>query len=188
MPLALSLRGRLWAAAAVCRKVGVTSIEQLCHSDSGGRRVYGKHGRILGSRAFQYICVEPFNQTCRLKSQNFESILELLIDLRDLWFKREVQNLCMTSDCRSAARSNESKSEGKDQGREKVMREIPEVRECAVGALLISWVQRWLTPEERGRTYFGLTWSSYSSDRRRRSSRSGSLNTIAGSWKGPSET
>ena len=27
MPLALSLRGRLWAAAAVCRKVGGTSIQ-----------------------------------------------------------------------------------------------------------------------------------------------------------------
>ena len=104
------------------------------------QRVYGKHGRILGSRAFQNICVEPFKQTV-VPTQNFESILELLIELRDLWYEEEVQSLYMTSDCRLAAHSNESKSEGKVQDREKVMRESPDLRECAVDALLISWAQ-----------------------------------------------
>jgi hypothetical protein len=48
MPLALSLRGRLWAAAAVCRKAGGTSIEQLCHSDSGGRSA-GRPGAVAST-------------------------------------------------------------------------------------------------------------------------------------------
>lgn len=73
-----------------------------------------------------YVCIEEWvNQADRLPAYNFESILELLIELRDRWFKIVLQSLCMTDDCRSAHHRNESRKTRA----ERVVIESPEVRE-----------------------------------------------------------
>lgn len=85
--------------------------------------------QVLWLSNMTYVCIEEWvNQADRLPAYNFESIFELLIELRDRGFKIVLQRLCMTGDCRSAHHRNESSVKEKTRA-ERVVIESPEVRE-----------------------------------------------------------